>query len=155
MFLFIYLHKLKREYNVVKNLFTQSVWNYDFQTSIRLELFQNSLVPCSSWKIFWWISVWKTVLSNTWLNNYFLYSRCESIIKMSYPSYISSYPLPGWVWHKPRSAKHRYEQQTKLRSETQSQREEYWKNVASYYHNTELKAQRFNHLASADCFHQW
>ena len=30
-----------------KKLLTQSVWKYDFQTSIHLELFQHSLVPRS------------------------------------------------------------------------------------------------------------
>ena len=54
-----------------KNLLTQSVWKYDFQTSIHLKLFQHSLVPRSSWKIYRWISLRKTVLSNTWVNNYF------------------------------------------------------------------------------------
>ena len=33
-----------------KNLLTQSVRKYDFQTSIHLELFQHSLRPRSSWK---------------------------------------------------------------------------------------------------------
>ena len=42
-----------------KHLLTRSVWKYDFQTSIHLELFQHSLVPRSSLKISRWNSVWK------------------------------------------------------------------------------------------------
>ena len=46
----VFIHNFTHIEKGGKNLPTQCVRKYDFQTSIHLELFQHSLRPRSSWK---------------------------------------------------------------------------------------------------------